>query len=125
MKNSILLLFAPLMTVAPAAAQVPDRPAPARGDDVTVAADPVGQVVSVRSEGAPPLTLRFKPDGVVTGSVAGREAQGRWSLAAAQLCLTFPGQEQECWPHASPFVLGDTVALTSASGSTAEVTRLE
>lgn len=85
----------------------------------------VGHTLRVEAEGAPPILLRFNADRTVLATVGPQQAVGNWSVANAQICLSFPKQAQDCWPFAAPFVLGRTTALTSSGGSNARVTLVE
>ena len=82
----------------------------------------VGRVLTVEAANNQVSTMRFWRDGTVRARFSGAETAGRWDLEGRNLCFTWGGNYRECWPHAEPFRLGRTRAITSDRGNRVRVT---
>lgn len=66
--------------------------------------------------------VHFMAGGVAHLMAGENHLEGSWTLQDNQLCLTWPGQDTECWPWSGDLQPGVTVTATSDHGDTVQVT---
>ena len=82
----------------------------------------VGRSVRAVAADGTVSVVHFMAGGVAHLMAGEIHLEGSWTLQDNQLCLTWPGQAQECWPWSGDLQPGVTVTATSSHGDTVQVT---